>query len=115
MVNASPTSGPPKNVANSTSSYVLSQRSFIKAAVIGVISLGLCITWLPAANIAANGLNARFKGKFQGEIIPTVPRGSYFTYDLAPRSPKGKLEDLFSTLVHFLIFLMALVISGIII
>ena len=91
----------------------MSHKSFISDAVIGVNSLGLCITWLPAAKIAANGPNDKFTGKFQGDIIPTVPNGSYLTYDLAPNKPNGKFEERFSVLVHFLIFLIALFISGI--
>ena len=66
-----------------------------------------------AAKIAASGPKDKLTGKFQGDIIPTVPNGSYFTYDFAPNKPKGKFDDRFSTLVHFLIFLIALLISGI--
>ena len=49
----------------------------VNAEVNGVCSLGLCITWFPAANIETKGTKAKFTGKFHGEIIPTVPKGSY--------------------------------------
>ena len=42
------------------------------------------MTWLPAAKIAHKGEKVRFTGKFQGEIMPTVPRGSYLTKALPP-------------------------------
>ena len=60
------------------------------------------------------GTNVRFTGKFHGEIIPTVPRGSYLIYDLAPKKPKGKFDDFFSGLLHFLTFLIAKLMAGII-
>ena len=75
--------------------------------------LGLAVPdKVEAAKIAANGPKDKLTGKFHGDIIPTVPNGSYFTYDFAPSNPNGKFDERFSTLVHFLIFLIALLISG---
>ncbi len=44
-------------------------------AVIGVTSLGFAITQLPAASAGAIFHVNKYKGKFQGEIQPTIPIG----------------------------------------
>ena len=46
-----------------------------KYAVIGVISLGLATTQFPAAIAGAIFHVNKYKGKFQGEIHPTTPKG----------------------------------------
>jgi len=42
----------------------------------GVTSDGLCTTVLPAARAGPNFHSHINKGKFQGEIRPTTPKGS---------------------------------------
>jgi acyl-[acyl carrier protein]--UDP-N-acetylglucosamine O-acyltransferase len=46
-----------------------------KKAVLGVTSLGLATTVLPAANAGAIFQVNKYKGKFQGEMQPTTPSG----------------------------------------
>ena len=92
----------------------MSHISFNKDAEFGVYSLGLCMTWLPAAKIAHKGEKVRFTGKFQGEIIPTVPRGSYLTKALPPSKLNGKETFLFEIFIHFLRFFFVYSISGMI-
>ena len=46
-----------------------------KKAVMGVSSEGLATTVLPEANAGAIFHVNKYKGKFQGEIQPTTPRG----------------------------------------
>ena len=41
----------------------------------GVISLGLATTQLPAAKAGAIFQVNKYRGRFQGEIQPTTPRG----------------------------------------
>ena len=64
--------------------------------------------------IVINAEKVRFTGKFQGEIIPTVPRGSYLTKALPPSKLNGKETFLFEIFIHFLRFFFVYSISGMI-
>src|SRR5690554_854135 len=48
-----------------------------KKAVIGVTSLGFATTVFPAARAGAIFQLNKYSGRFQGEIHPTTPKGSF--------------------------------------
>src|SRR5690554_5531152 len=75
---ASPALGPnPCTIFNTPGGKpALLQISPNKDAVIGVISLGLATTVLPAAKAGAIFQLNKYKGRFQGEMHPTTPKGS---------------------------------------
>src|SRR5947207_7273428 len=74
---AAPTFGPVPWTTLSTpfGNPASAQTSDSKSAVIGVSSLGLAIAVLPTAMAGAIFQLNKYRGKFQGEIKPVIPRG----------------------------------------
>src|SRR5690554_2179424 len=74
---ASPAEGPkPWTIFRTPFGKPASVQIFPKRkAVIGVTSLGLATTVLPAAIAGAIFHVNKYKGRFQGEMQPTTPRG----------------------------------------